>query len=82
MSHFLPLLTGDLVPEDDEDWTHFLCLLDIVDIVFAPVCSDVMVAHLRHLIELYLTDFVRLYPDQTIAPKMHCLVHYPDAIMK
>lgn len=70
------------MPEDDEDWDHFLCLLDIVDIVFTPICSDVMVTHLEHLIELYLTDFVRLYPDQTITPKMHYLVHYPDAIMK
>ncbi len=73
------------MPENDEDWAHFLCLLDVVDIVFAPVCSDVMVvmvAHLEHLIELYLTEFVRLYPDQTITPKLHYLVHYPEAIVK
>lgn len=82
MGRYLPLLIGDLVPGDDEEWAHFLCLLDIVDIVFAPVCSDVMVAHLEHLIELYLTDFLRLYPDESITPKMHYLVHYPEAIIK
>ena len=32
----LPLLVGDRVPDDDERWLNFLCLLEIVDHLFSP----------------------------------------------
>ena len=32
----LSLLVGDFVLPDDEHWLHFLTLLDMMDIIFAP----------------------------------------------
>lgn len=36
----LPLMIGHLIPKDDSNWNHFLELLDILDIVFAPIVND------------------------------------------
>jgi len=35
LGRFLPLAIGHLVQEDNEFWINFLCLLDIMDIIFA-----------------------------------------------
>ena len=70
------------MPEDDEIWCNFLRLLDIIDAIFTPLCSEENVAHLGHMIELYLLDFKDLHSQESIIPKMHYLVHYPALIMR
>ena len=82
LSRYLPLLIGDLVPEDDNDWLNFLHLLDIVDYILAPVCSEEVVAYLEHLIETFLLEFKASYPHCSITPRMHYLVCYPQLILR
>ena len=60
LGQYLPLLIGDLIPEDDENWQKFFRLMSIVDYIFAPVCTAIIVAHLGHQIQLFLTDFKTL----------------------
>ena len=35
-SRILPMLVGDHVSDDDEDWQNFLILMEIVDHLFYP----------------------------------------------
>lgn len=39
LARFLPIIIGDLVPEDHECWNLFLLLLTILDYVMGPRCS-------------------------------------------
>lgn len=78
----LPLLVGDLVPSDDPYWQLFLLLLKITDIVMAPKSTPAIAAYLRQLIEEHHTKFVHLYPDRSLTPKLHYLVHMPNWILR
>ena len=62
LARFLPLLIGDLIPNDEVHWEHFLSLVNIVDYVFAPVTSEAIATHLEFLIEDFLLEFRELYP--------------------
>ena len=77
LARFLPLLIGDLIPEGDERWNNFLLLLQIMEYLFAPRITHDQVAYLELLIETFLEEFVCLYPDRPLTPKMHYLVHTP-----
>jgi len=75
LGRFLPLLVGDLVPDDDETWGVFLDLLKIMEYLFAPVTTDDKLEYLQLLTENYLRDFKRLHPDRQLTPKMHYTLH-------
>ena len=77
----LPLLIGDLVPEDEESWENFLCLLKIEEIIFAPSCSEEVAAYLAVLVEEYLQNFTKLN-ERKVIPKQHYMVHYPRQIIR
>ena len=38
----LPLLIGDSIPEDDERWSNFLTLMEIVDLLFSAQVVDTL----------------------------------------
>ena len=78
LAKFLPLIVGEMVPVDDENWQHFLLLLEIIDIVFAPTVTIDDLCVLEGLIEEYLWYFTKLYPGKSVIPKMHYMVHYPS----
>ena len=82
LGRYLPLLVGDVVPTDDEKWENFLCLLKIIQFIFAPIIIDDEVDYLQMLIEDYLTCFVELYPYRPLVPKMHYLIHMPTWIKR
>ena len=82
LARFLPLVIGHLIPEDDEYWENFLCLLDIMDILFAPNVSVDSCGYLEALISDHHSTFVELYPEAQITMKMHSIVHMPRLIME
>ena len=59
-----------------------MLLLDIVDMLLAPELSEDDVALLATMISDHHIDFKRLYPQASITPKMHCIVHMPRSILK
>ncbi|XP_048583720.1 uncharacterized protein LOC5498446 isoform X2 [Nematostella vectensis] len=79
---FLPLLVGDLVPEDDEHWELFCILLQIMRIVFSPVIDKEQLPYLQVLIQHHHQMFQQLFPGCSITPKMHYMVHMPTTILK
>lgn len=79
---YLPLMIGEQVPNDDNEWECYLLLLDILQICASRVLSCDLVDHLRVLIELYLVAFHDCYPHINIIPKQHYMVHLPTQILK
>ena len=80
-ARFLPLIMAHLIEEDNEYWLNFLRLLDIIDILFAPVVSRETCAYLETLISDHHLSFRNLYPSVNITPKMHGMVHMPRLIL-
>ena len=76
----LPLVIGDLVPED-ERWMNFLKMIEIVDILFSPRITD-DAAYLAALFCDHHEQFQLLYPDWSIIPKMHFMVHMPRLMIE
>jgi hypothetical protein len=76
------MIIGDKVPPTDEKWILFLKILDITDIIFAPVASPNQSAHLALLIEEHHEQFRILYPNCSIIPKMHYIIHYPRTMIR
>ena len=78
----LPLLVGDLVPEDSKVWALFAILLRICRIACSWQIKPDTIAYLGVLIEEHHYKFRQLYPHKSIIPKMHYMVHYPRQIVK
>ena len=74
-------MLGQTIPEGDPHWENFTRLLNIVDILFAPICSKDWIAFLRDEINWHHQSFKDLY-QCNITPKMHYMVHYPDMISR
>jgi len=75
LSHILPLVIGYYIPEDDEYWLLFLQMMEIVDLLLSPNTSNDHAVFLATLINEHHQEFCRLYPDKSIIPKMHFMLH-------
>jgi len=73
----LPILLGDLIPEEHPYWNNFLLLLDIVNELFAPVTHPHRADYLSIIVGEFLEDFKEFYPNRPLTPKMHYMVHMP-----
>ena len=76
LASLLPLLIGNLVPEECEYWKCFITLLRICSIAAAWSVSSSTIDYLTVIIEEHHQLFKKLYPDMKIIPKMHYMVHY------
>ena len=82
LARLLPLIIGDLIPENDNYWLNFLLLLlKITGLIFSPLSSRNIAAYLTSLIEDYLSTFTELYPHCPIIPKQH-MIHIPKWIVR
>lgn len=77
LGRLLPVMIGHLVPLEDPYWEHFLQLLDMMELMFAPLVRHDTPAYLQVLVEENLTEFTKLYPNHPVIPKMHYLIHVP-----
>ena len=77
LGRFFPLMIGHFVPEENSNWSHFLQLLDIMELVFASRVHPDMPPYLQFLIAENLEKFKVLYPTSSFKPKMHYLTHIP-----
>lgn len=75
-------MVGNLIPEDDENWRNYLTLITCMDILLAPCITEDEVAYLQLLIEQHHESFMDLYPDASIIPKMHYMIHMPRLILQ
>ena len=70
------------MPEDHRPWNIFLDLLQIMDILLAPIITPDELAYVQVLIEQHLQDIKDVYPTISIIPKMHYLTHMPRIATK
>ena len=63
---------------DDERWSNFLLMMEI----FCPNLCEDNAAYLSTLISDHHEQFSKLYPDDSIIPKMHFMVHMPRLIIQ
>lgn len=77
---YFPLMIGDLIPEDDQYFELLLMLLDCMLIIFSPSVSKGATYYLKHLITDHHEHFLHLFPDVSLKPKHHFMLHYPRAI--
>lgn len=73
------LMVGDMVPAGDDVWSFYLCLLGILDLVFAQRISTKELILLKILISEHREEYLRLFRD-TLKPKHHFMLHYVRAI--
>ena len=78
-ARFLPVIIVHKIPEDDEHWQNFLCLLDIV---FAQKITVETCGYLESLISDHHSCFKELYPHASLIMKMHSMVHLPRLILE
>ncbi len=79
LMRMLPLLIGEFVPKGDEYWQMFISLMDIVDIVCAPVISRGDI----YFLNLCVADFLERYVAIDylhVKSKAHYLIHYASQI--
>lgn len=82
LGRMLPLMVGCNVPENDCYWTHYGSLCEIMRYILAPNILPEEVAWLNVLIVDFLSDFIQLYPEASVIPKMHYMVHIPRLMIK
>ena len=78
----LPLIIGHKVPKDHPCWEVFLLLIDIVKFCTARVASAANASVLATLIDMHHRSFQQCYPNASITPKLHCMVHLPQQILR
>ena len=67
---------------DDEYWLNYLRMMELVDRLFSPRIEQDDAAYLEALISDHHQEFCRLYPDESVIPKMHYMVHMPRLMLK
>lgn len=81
LARILPLLIACHIPVSDKVWQCFIKLLKVIDICVAPIVSADTCGVLKILIEEHHQMFTQIYPEWSVIPKMHFLIHYPEQIM-
>ena len=76
------IMIGDLVPDNNPNWSCFLILLNIVDFVCSPETTTGIAGHLRDLIKEHHVMFHQLYPQNPMTPKFHYLIHMSQWIVR
>ena len=85
MLRLLPLLVGHLIQDKSDDvWQLILLLREIVQLVTAPAISGGQVAYMHICIQeyMYIDSRANLFPDVSLRPKHHYLLHYPALTLK
>ncbi|KAG1681703.1 hypothetical protein GQR58_011697 [Nymphon striatum] len=54
----------------------------IIRLIFAPIINRDQIPYLQVLIEEYLERFKELYPQCSIIPKMHYMIHMPRTMLQ
>lgn len=80
LGRLLPVMIGHFVPVGDEYWSSYLLLLDIIDLLFSPEIKEEDISLLAVNIQDHHSQFPVLYPNATVLPKMHYMVHMPGFI--
>ncbi len=80
LAYVLPLVLGENLDTDDPHYRHFLGMIQVVVFAFSPFADDACASKLEQLLHSYCTQFKHLYPNSTIKPKMHYMLHLVEQV--
>ena len=78
----LPFLLDGLVDSDDVYVGFLRDLIDIFQMLIAPVITVGTLSVLKDSIKYHLNKFKELFPNLNIIPKQHYMVHFPSLIKR
>ena len=78
----LPLMLGCNIPQGDKVWNVLLKFVTLVRLSFSVRYTETDLEHYQTFIESWLSDFFQTFPDISVKPKFHFLLHYPDQVRK
>lgn len=61
--NFLPLIIGDLIPNNDDVWLFFLNFLEIIEILMSHKLTQDLISRLKRLIKQHNLNYVTLFKD-------------------
>jgi len=61
-------------------WNLYLCLRNIVSIIYSEEIALEWIEELEKENLKFMTNFKKLFPEESVTPKMHYMLHYPDLI--
>ncbi len=73
----LPLILGDIVPENDPFWAMLMLVKDMLEICMAPCVNEGLLIYLDEIIQ----EHKRLYVEvakESLKPKHHFIEHYSE----
>lgn len=76
----LPLIIGELIPENDITWGVILKLKDLVELLATPSFTDQSLCYLEENISVHRQLLQEAFPDCKLRPKHHFIEHYPYLI--
>ncbi len=76
----IPLMIGELIPENDVTWGVILKLKDIVELLATPSFTDQTLCYLEENISVHRQLLQDAFPDCKLRPKHHFVEHYPYLI--
>lgn len=71
----MPIVIGKFVPLNEVHWENFLSLLLITGYLMAPEIAEDEIDYVKVLIEEHHRQFKLIYPDASIIPKLHYMIH-------
>ncbi len=78
----LPAMLSRYVARNSKPWKLLIMLREIVNIVMAPKLNEAILSYFEIRYAEFLQLFKQFYPDVSIRPKMHFLVHFPTVVRK
>ena len=72
----VPFLLGSLVPAHETAWVLLMDLVLLVQFFCAPRMDGAMRDRMQMLVEKWLKDFRRTFPQFRFTPKFHYMLHY------
>ncbi|RXN04057.1 gypsy retrotransposon integrase 1-like protein [Labeo rohita] len=76
----LPLMDGNMVPEEDGFWNVLMDLKEVVEVVLSPKFDEDSIQYLQTKIQDHRHILQEVFPEFRLLPKHHYLEHYPDLI--
>uniref|UniRef100_H2XV64 C2H2-type domain-containing protein n=1 Tax=Ciona intestinalis TaxID=7719 RepID=H2XV64_CIOIN len=77
----LPFIVGNCIPVTNENWKLYLLLADIMDVIFAPVVTDILLEQLDYNISVFYSQMLCV-AKEFVKPKFHFMLHYARLIQQ
>lgn len=79
---YFGIIIGNVIPQNNKYWQFFLLLREIISIVTSFKINKYHIGYLKQLIKRHHTAYLSLFPNCSLSPKHHFMIHWPEIILK